>query len=127
MNNGFILVLMVFLHIVDDYYLQGILSQMKQRSWWAKNAPDKLYRYDWIVAMVMHAFSWAFMIMLPWAIQCRFQPDLAYFVLLGINVVAHFVVDDMKANQKMINLITDQAFHFLQIFTTWAAMMEVLA
>ena len=31
---------MVFLHIVCDYYLQGILAQMKQKSWREKNAPD---------------------------------------------------------------------------------------
>ena len=35
----FMLLLMIFLHIVDDYYLQGILASMKQRGWWEKNAP----------------------------------------------------------------------------------------
>lgn len=28
-----ILATMIFCHIADDYYLQGILAQMKQRSW----------------------------------------------------------------------------------------------
>lgn len=127
MNNGFILVLMVFLHIVDDYYLQGILCQMKQRSWWAKNAPDKLYRYDWIIAMTMHAFSWAFMIMLPWVIRCGFQPNSVYFALLILNAIAHFWTDSLKANYKVFNLIADQSIHLVQIILTWAAMMEVLA
>lgn len=126
MNNGFILVLMVFLHIVDDYYLQGILCQMKQRSWWAKNALDDLYRYDWIIAMAMHAFSWAFMIMLPWAIRCGFQLNSVYFTLLILNAIAHFWADSLKANYKVFNLIADQSIHLFQIILTWSVMMEVL-
>lgn len=31
MSKIFILALMIFCHIVDDYYLQGILAQMKQK------------------------------------------------------------------------------------------------
>lgn len=40
MNNCFLLLLMIFLHIVDDYYLQGILASMKQKEWWHKTAPE---------------------------------------------------------------------------------------
>ena len=74
MCKYFIFILMVFCHIVDDYYLQGILASMKQRKWWIDNAPKKLYRHDYIAALVMHAFSWAFMIMLPIAAYMSFQP-----------------------------------------------------
>ena len=45
-NKIFILLLMIFLHIVDDYYLQGWLASAKQKSYWEQNAPDKLYKYD---------------------------------------------------------------------------------
>ena len=38
------LIIMVFLHIVDDYYLQGVLATMKQKDWWIKNAPNKKYK-----------------------------------------------------------------------------------
>ena len=31
------LLTMIFLHIVDDYYLQGVLAKMKQRKWWEDN------------------------------------------------------------------------------------------
>ena len=60
-----ILLTMIFLHIVDDYYLQGILAQMKQKKFWKEQAPDEKYKYDYIWALIMHGFSWAFMIMLP--------------------------------------------------------------
>lgn len=125
MNTGFTLILMMFCHVVDDYYLQGILAKLKQRDWWKVNAPQKLYRHDYLMAMAMHAFSWAFMIMLPWAIRCSFQPDLFYFAFLGINAVVHFMVDNLKANHEIINLATDQVAHLTQIFITWVAMMEV--
>lgn len=126
MNDGFVLVLMIFCHIVDDYYLQGILAKLKQRDWWKVNAPQKLYRLDYLMAMAVHAYSWAFMIMLPWAIQLHFQPDLFYFIFLAINAATHFAIDDLKANRKMINLSEDQTAHLLQIVITWAAMMEAI-
>lgn len=53
---------MLFFHLFDDYKLQGILANMKQRSWWEKNAPDDLYKNDYIIALIEHAFSWTFMI-----------------------------------------------------------------
>ena len=47
----FLLISMLFCHIVDDYYLQGWLASAKQRKWWKQNAPDNLYKYDYIMAM----------------------------------------------------------------------------
>ena len=46
-----LLLAMLFCHIVDDYYLQGWLASAKQKSWWKKNAPDKLYKNDYIMAL----------------------------------------------------------------------------
>ena len=60
-----LLLTMLFCHIVDDYYLQGWLASAKQKLWWEKNVPDKLYKNDYIMALCEHAFSWTFMIMLP--------------------------------------------------------------
>ena len=57
-----ILFAMIFCHIVDDYYLQGWLASAKQKEWWKANAPDSLYSLDYIWALIMHSFSWAFMI-----------------------------------------------------------------
>ena len=35
-----LLFFMMFCHVVDDFYLQGILAQMKQESWWKENYPE---------------------------------------------------------------------------------------
>ena len=115
----FIFFAMLFCHIIDDYFLQGILASMKQKEWWNKNAPEKMYAWDYIAALFMHSFSWAFMIMLPIAIVARFQLGLL-FLAYPINTVIHCVIDDLKANKHKINLLIDQTIHVLQILITWA-------
>jgi len=120
-NNCFLLLLMIFLHIVDDYYLQGILASMKQKEWWNKAAPEKMYRYDYIVALIMHGFSWSFMIMLPIAISMEFQCSIGFIFAFLVNFITHALVDNMKANERRINLICDQAIHIAQIVLTFLA------
>lgn len=114
-----VLVLMIFAHIVDDFYLQGILASMKQKGWWAERAPDKLYRHDYIVALIVHATSWAIMISLPMFCASARNPHWALYIMLALNIVVHAVVDDLKANRKKINLITDQSIHLAQIVFNW--------
>ena len=105
--------------IVDDYYLQGLLASLKQKSWWEKNAPDKLYKNDYIMALIMHSLSWAFMIMLPLAVYNSFNVDWSFTVIFIINALIHGIVDNLKANVKKINLIQDQTIHIIQIILTF--------
>lgn len=122
----FILLCMIFLHIVDDYYLQGILESMKQKSWWKQNAPDKMYRFDYVMALLMHAFSWTFMIMLPLTIFTFWigWPFGKWIVRIYVsNMMLHAATDNLKANSKKINLITDQLIHLAQIVLTWIAVI----
>ena len=123
MSKAFIILWMIFFHIVDDYYLQGWLASAKQKKWWKDNAPQPLYKYDYIWALLMHSFSWAFMIMLPIAVAMSFNISwffLAYFLL---NVFVHALVDDLKANRKKINLWQDQLIHMWQIAVTAIVML----
>lgn len=92
---------------------------MKQKSWWGKNAPQRLYKYDYIVALIMHSFSWAFMIMLPIAIQTQLNVGIGFAFIFSFNAMVHGIVDDLKANKLKINLITDQAIHIIQIAATF--------
>lgn len=121
MSKLFILVLMIFCHIVDDYCLQksGALAFMKQRSWWEKEAPEKKYRYDYLVALFMHSFSWAFMVMLPVAAYLGWNPPALFYILFTVNVLVHGIVDHTKANLLKINLIVDQTIHMVQIVVTY--------
>lgn len=119
MNNVFIILAMIFCHIVDDYYLQDCLASMKQKKWWQENAPQKLYKYDYIVALIMHSMSWSFMIMLPIAISMNFDVSIIFAIVFVGNTIIHAVVDDLKANKLKINLIVDQSIHILQIIITY--------
>lgn len=106
---------MIFLHIVDDYYLQGVLAKMKQRKWWEDNGYiEYMYDYDYLMALFMHSFSWAFMIMIPTMINNCF-----IWWLFVLNLIVHFITDHLKANLYKINLIVDQSIHLIQIILTW--------
>lgn len=115
---------MFYLHIVDDFYLQGLLAQLKQKSWWKEHYPDTLYEHDWFIALVEHAFSWAFTIMIPITthmLYIRKSNAIFYSIVLFINVVIHAITDHIKANRVQISLLQDQCIHFIQIFITWGA------
>ena len=118
MNICFIILLMIFCHIVDDYYLQGWLASAKQKKYWEENAPAKLYRFDYIWALIMHSFSWTFMIMLPIAFTMSFQINVLFVVVFVANMIVHAITDNEKANRFTINLWIDQITHLSQIAMT---------
>lgn len=118
MNWLFMVLLMIFCHIVDDYYLQGWLASAKQKSYWEQNAPDEMYKRDYIWALIMHSFSWAFMIMLPVAYVCDFNIGYKFIIIFAFNVAIHAFTDNAKANWKIINLWQDQLVHIGQILLT---------
>lgn len=123
----FILIIMLFCHTIADYNLQGWLASAKQKSWWEENAPDKMYRYDYIMALIMHSISWSFMIMFPLMIYLLYTGDslIITFSIFIANICLHTQIDDMKANEKQINLIQDQLMHLVQIIGSWCLVLMV--
>lgn len=120
MSSIFILSAMIFLHIIDDYVLQiPCLRDLKQKSFWEKNAPQAMYKNDFVVALIMHAFSWSFMIMLPIAVELDFNVGINFGIMLIANTLFHAAIDGLKANKYRINLIADQAYHVFQIVSTF--------
>lgn len=111
-----ILSLMIFLHIIDDFGLQGIMASMKQKSWWQEHpvGSKPKYKNDYIAALFAHSFSWSFMIMLPVMLWGQWK-----WLVLIANMVIHAVIDNAKANKFQINLIQDQICHLIQIIATW--------
>lgn len=115
----FLLLTMIFMHIIDDYYLQGVLASLKQKKWWEENDNDEMYKNDYLMALFMHSFSWAFMIMLPYHIYILIFGGTFYPLLFLFNLLIHMYIDNAKANRKTINLIQDQTIHLAQIIITW--------
>lgn len=115
-----VFVCMVFCHIIDDYYLQGWLASAKQKTWWEKNAPDPLYKHDYICALICHATSWSTSIMLPILIYEKGNLGWIFIAFWLGNILIHSLVDMTKANWKKINLIEDQLCHLAQIIITFS-------
>lgn len=118
-----IFISMVFCHIVDDYYLQGWLASAKQKSWWKKNSPDELYKYDYIAALFMHSFSWTFIVMLVPTIYIILFGGKYYPLVFVVNIIIHMITDNLKANAKVINLCQDQLIHIIQIIGTFIVLI----
>ena len=121
-----LLLLMLLMHIVDDFYLQGILASMKQKNWWEKQEGYKnLYKNDYKMALLIHSMSWSVMILLPAMIMFSIPSS----VLLGafiVNAAVHYYIDDLKANKRHINLMVDQLIHMCQILITWAMILQFI-
>ena len=119
-----LLLFMIFMHIVDDYYLQGILAQMKQKGWWQTQEWYKpLYKNDYKMALLIHSMSWSIMILMPSIIIIGINQYLALGTFI-LNTMIHFYVDDLKANIGKINLVLDQSIHLIQVFVTWLLVIQ---
>ena len=127
----FIFILMILFHILEDFHLQGILANMKQKSWWQSECnklgieyePSK-YKHDHIISLCIHALENSIFITLPLIIDGLIttfttNPNNCLFVgwafIIFANTVVHAIIDNMKCNRKGINLIVDQILHFIFI------------
>ena len=122
--KSLLLIGMIFLHIIDDFHLQGMFKDLKQKIWWTKNVPDKKYKNDYIIALFEHSFSWTFSIMIiPAIYMLKYSTydllNLLFICFFMLNITIHAIIDDYKANKLKLNLIQDQLIHFIQIIVTW--------
>lgn len=125
MISVLIVLAMAYMHIIDDYCLQGVLANLKQKSWWLKNVPDPKCWDDWGIALCMHAMSWSVSISLPIIVYGMYTGNHAKVVgvlcLLPVNFIVHALVDHLKCNMHKINLWIDQTIHLFQIACTAGA------
>jgi hypothetical protein len=124
MNPVYIFLMMLFMHILDDFHFQGCLANLKQKSWWATNAPDPKYKNDWVPALLAHCLSWSMMVMAPCVIFMD-VPVVLVVTLVLFNCAVHFFVDDLKCNRLAIGLVEDQLLHLSQIIFTFIAVWKI--
>lgn len=110
---------MILLHIIDDFVMQPIcLSKLKQKSYWihyVKN--DEKYKFDYKVALFIHALSWAIMINIP--LMIIGINEFMIFASVILNAIFHAWIDNEKANKLNITLFEDQILHLLFITLTF--------
>ena len=75
------------------------------------------YGLDWAMAMFEHSLYWTLVTFAPIIFFYHINYQITLCVVL-INIIFHFIVDDLKANKFAINLVEDQVLHFVQIIAT---------
>lgn len=124
MSFKILFLIMVFLHCIMDYTLQGdFIANAKQKQWWKKHdAYNEKYKHDYIIVLLVHGFMWSFGVHIPIMILeiCNLATigEINICFLIIFNSIAHSIVDDWKANKFYINLVEDQILHIMQIFVT---------
>ena len=108
------LISMIFLHNIADYLVQTkFIAKFKQRKNWEEYDTKGYYKYDYIVILLVHSFSWSIITFFP--ILFEFQNVMDYSIIVIGNTLIHAYIDDLKCNKLKINLIQDQLIHILQI------------
>ena len=127
MNALCVLVFMILCHIIADYSLQGWLASAKQLDWWKKQEGyNNFYKNDYKMALFMHSLEWSIMIHLPIIVFYNFQVTIGILISILGNCYLHYLIDDLKANLKVFNLVIDQIFHIIQVILFWIIFCIVL-
>lgn len=121
-----LVLLVLLLHFYSDFNLQigAKLDGMKQKIWWRRqfkklkiDAVDaKRYRYDFKCALLIHAFVWSILTFAPLIYFTKSVVGILAIVV--VNALMHAKIDDVKANEYLLNLIEDQVMHIVQIAGT---------
>lgn len=114
-----VLLCMIFLHLLDDYKIQGILADLKFRDWWINNRlTQKKYDKDYIIALIEHGFMNSFLIHIP--VYIWYTKNMVVLTIgILLSTIFHAFVDNKKANERSINLIQDQLSHIVYIILIW--------
>lgn len=120
-----VLLCMIYLHLIDDYVLQGWLANAKCKKWWQDNCPDKKYSKDYIIALIEHAFMNSFLIHIPIYLWV-YQNEIILGITILIATIYHAYIDNKKANKREINLIEDQLYHILYVISIWVIYCFIL-
>lgn len=131
----FILFLMLLMHYIEDFHLQGCMANLKQKKWWREQMSNNdmhshyilehsIYKNDYKMGLFAHSIENALFVMLPLIIDLlisEFTHHLRNTWILFIPstlliLVSHYLIDNEKANKMKINLIQDQLYHLGIIF-----------
>ena len=122
----FILLLMLLMHYIEDFHLQGCMANLKQKKWWREQMSNNnyvlehsIYKNDYKMGLFAHSIENALFVMLPLIIDllisefkgCIRNTWILFIPSTLLILVSHYLIDNEKANKKEINLIQDQLYH----------------
>ena len=109
----------LLLHLLDDFVLQAaFLNNGKQKEWWRNQTSNELYKNDYIVCLLAPGLELSLLTFLP-ILTLEGSSSCFLVGMMICNAGVHSFVDDVKANKKKINLVTDQVIHVIQILLTY--------
>lgn len=105
-------------HVIGDSVFQtSSISLKKRESYWKSYGNYK--RYFYIFYLLVHSFIWSSTIHISLLIILGVKYFNKILISYIVNILLHSIIDDMKANRKLFNLIVDQFLHSLQILLTF--------
>lgn len=119
-----VLLLMVAMHVIEDFHLQGRMADMKQRAWWSQY-PER-YSRDWMPVILLHGMEWSVLVSLPLLLLTGLDAGWWFAAMVAVNGLVHAGVDHLKANSLRIDLIQDQTVHMVQMVAALCVTMVMI-
>ena len=110
--------LMVLLHVMEDFHIQGRMADMKQKAFWKPYG--EMYARDHIPVLLLHGFEWSMFVSLPILITSWSSVSAGFMAVVVANGLIHSLVDHLKCNSLKLSLVQDQAIHITQIVAVLA-------
>lgn len=107
------LTLMVLMHVVEDFHLQGRMADMKQKAFWEPYGEK--YAWDHVPALLLHGFEWSVLVAMPIMLAEGFGLPAWFYGAVALNGLVHSYVDHLKCNRLRISLVQDQCIHMMQV------------
>ena len=141
----FILFLMLLMHYIEDFHLQGCLANLKQKKWWQEQMSSNdmhshyvlehsIYKNDYKMSLFVHAIENALFVMLPLIVDilisefthCLWNTWILFIPSTILICVSHYLIDDSKANKMKINLVQDQLYHLCVILLIFLCYFHII-
>ena len=141
----FILFLMLLMHYIEDFHLQGCLANLKQKKWWQEQISNNdmsshyalehsIYKNDYKMSLFAHSIENALLVMLPMIIDmlisefthCMQNTWILFTPSTILICVSHYLIDDSKANKMKINLVQDQLYHLCVILLIFLCYFPII-
>ena len=141
----FILFLMLLMHYIEDFHLQGCLANLKQKKLWQEQMSNNnmhshyvfehsIYKNDYKMSLFAHSIENALFVMLPMIvdmlisefIHCLQNTWILFIPSTILICVSHYLIDDSKANEMKINLVQDQLYHLCVILLIFLCYFPII-
>ncbi len=97
-----LLSIMLFMHIIAEYFPLNTLKKLCDKIWWTANYPNKLSQNEWYIAIFIYSYFWAFMIQIPVLYQLWGIITVKFVLILICNTIIRAVVKNFEINTEKI-------------------------